>query len=121
MSNENMNEGKNTDAARDESLPLTDLVSMIEAANNNVVNEKKNPSSGSDEVSTSEATGKTNLSPLEELKALKEKEGTGIKVTNEELEKGIAHAPSVDVVDRDERKDEWKAKLKELDDTINKR
>ena len=40
MSNENMNEGKNTDAARDESLPLTDLVSMIEAANNNVVNEK---------------------------------------------------------------------------------
>lgn len=118
MSNEIVNEGKNTDAARDESLPVNDLVSMLEAANNNT---KVDPSSGNNEVSTSETTGKSNLSPLEELKALKEKEGTGIKVSTEELEKGIAHAPSVDVIDRDERKDEWKAKLKEMDDTINKR
>lgn len=61
------------------------------------------------------------MTPLEELQREREKTGSGMVVSNEDLEKGKATSPMKNIVFNDERVNNINARVDEMDETLRKR
>lgn len=103
-------ENEETSAKRDASLDISALI--------------KNVKPSEEEKITAENTETAKpkfLSPLEQLKLEQEERGSGLIVSNEELEKGKTQTNLKSNIYNDDRINAVEKRIKELDDTVEKR
>ena len=101
--------------SRDDDLPLEDLLAQMKTKDNEVKKEPKHKPTPVIDI-----TDEEDISPLEKMKRQKAAASTGIKYTNEELEKG-ADGPKRNIVYNDDRLETFEAAINEYDDQMKKR
>lgn len=95
------------------------LEDLLKEMKENVVESEVKPEQES-EVLDSTISEETKLSPLEQMKQQTE-EGSGMVLSNEELEQGKENREMKNIVYRDERINSWKQSIADMDETQKRR
>lgn len=96
-------------------IPLEDIIAGMKTNNTNIEKENKN------EASNKPENEQSSKSPLDIALEEKKKHGSGLVVSNEELENGKDNGPKGDIIHNDERMGDFQKSIDELDDTFDKR
>lgn len=103
-------------AIKDESLPIDALVKSM-TSDKSIENSKEKTDDNNEAVKSEEKP----MTALQMMKAEKEKTGSGMILSNKELEEGSEKVPKADMINTDRRMEDFQKAIDEQDEIKNKR